>query len=57
MNNQMNHVNNVVSKIEETGADELGKIFKEADSCLVGDSVYVVWEHDRCKSQEKFFRD
>lgn len=43
-----------MSNIEETSADELDKIFKEADGCSVGDSVPVVWELDQNNSKEDF---
>ena len=42
---------------EETSADELDKIFKEAGGCSVGDSVHAVWELDQNNSKERFFKD
>ena len=36
---QSNELTNVVNRIEEANADELEKIFNEADKHLVGDSV------------------
>ena len=46
-----------MSKIEETSADEMDKIFKEADGCSVGDSIHAVWKLDRNNSKERIFKD
>ena len=54
---QSGELSSIISKIEETSADELDKIFKEADGCSVGDSIRAVWELDRNNSKERFFKD
>ena len=33
------------------------KVFKEADSLSVGDSVRTAWELDKSNAKEKFFKD
>jgi len=52
---QSDELSNIMSKIEETSADELQKVFQEADSVSVGDSVHAVWELDKNNAKEKFF--
>ena len=39
---QSDELSSIVSKIDETSADELEKIFKEADGCSVGDFGHAV---------------
>ena len=45
-----------MSNIEATSADELDKIFKEADGCSAGDSIRAVWELDRNNSKGRFLK-
>jgi len=54
---QSDELSDVISRIEEAGADELEKVFKEADSLSVGDSVRAAWELDKSNAKEKFFKD
>ena len=54
---QSDELSSIMSQIEETSADELDKIFKEADGCSAGDSLLAVWELDRNNSKERFFKD
>jgi len=54
---QFNKLGEIMSHIEKANADELQKVFKEADSFSVGDSVHVTWESDKNNAIEKFSND
>jgi len=44
---QPDELTSIVNRIEEINADELEKIFNEADKHLVGDSVRAAWQSNR----------
>ena len=54
---QSDELSSIMSNIEETSADELDKIFKEADGCSAGDSIRAVWELDRNNFKGGFLKN
>ena len=53
---QSNELSEVMSHIEKANADELQKVFKEADSFSVGDSIHAAWKSDKNNAKEKFLK-